>query len=280
MPKPKQVLIVDDDTTLVYALTARFESLGLEVRTSYDGMAAVYELTIAHEDPPHLIIMDVGLPMENGLRICEMLSDDTLLMPVPVIVLTGRTDETTIRQCRLLGAHYLAKGDDVWGRLRPLACELLELPDAETSQTAAPSQADPTMDPMGSGDVPGPTILCVDDDVEFCRAMEMRLRHRGFEVQTAYNGVIGFWRALKERPAAILLDVQMPGENGEYVLREIRRHQLTRHIPVFIITAHTGAAQERRMRQLGASAYFTKPLDTKALFAEIDRHVKAPQTSI
>ena len=123
----KRVLIVDHDRDLVRVLRVRCESLGLEARTAYDGMEAAYELMVIHDNPPDLIILDVNLPLENGLTICEMLCEDPLLAAVPVIVLTGSRDEETVRRCEELGVHYLAKGPDTWDRLKPVVVGLLGL---------------------------------------------------------------------------------------------------------------------------------------------------------
>jgi len=125
----KKVLIVDDDRNLVRSLRIRCESMGLDVNTSYDGMEAAFELMAVNDSPPDLVILDVNMPIENGLSLCEMFAEDTLLASVPVIILTGRSDAATLRQCRDLGVRYVCKGADTWERLRPLIAELLGIAD-------------------------------------------------------------------------------------------------------------------------------------------------------
>jgi len=127
----KKVLIVDDDRDLVRSLQIRCETLGLDVNTSYDGMEAAFELMAVNDSPPDLIILDVNMPIENGLSLCQMFSEDTLLARIPVIILTGRRDEETLQQCRDLGVHYVCKGADTWDRLRPLITELLGIANVQ-----------------------------------------------------------------------------------------------------------------------------------------------------
>ncbi|MBN2024124.1 MAG: response regulator [Pirellulales bacterium] len=266
-----QVLIVDDDRDLVAALTLRCESLGLDARTSYDGMAAVYELTIAHENPPDLIVLDVNLPCEDGLSVCESLGDDSLLMPIPVVILTGRDDEATMRKCQALGAHYLHKQSDVWPLLRPLLVKLLDLA-TDQPETPAPGTVPAAREDAPDGRA-GPTLLCIDDDRDFCQAMSIRLGHLGYRVITAYNGVVGFWKALKEQPAAILADLRMTSGTGEYVLRQILGHAATRHIPVIIVSGRADPEVMDRLRQSGAAAYLTKPIAMPELLHALERHI-------
>src|SRR5207247_2062145 len=113
------------------------------------------------------IILDVNLPLENGLNVWELLSDDRLLAPIPVVMLTGSSDEDTISRCEELGAHYVLKSPDMWNCLEPIICELLEsVPaGAEGGEPVAAPLADPLASESAS-----PTVLCIDDDRQFCKA--------------------------------------------------------------------------------------------------------------
>jgi len=123
--KQKSILIADDHATLVRVLTVRCRELGLLVKSASDAM---YALTLIHKEPPDLVLMDVNMPAGNGLSVCEMLSSDRRLSTIPVIVLTGQTDEKTISRCQEIGVHYVAKSPDAWPQLKPLIQQLLGLP--------------------------------------------------------------------------------------------------------------------------------------------------------
>jgi len=128
----KKVLIADSDRNLVRGLVARCEMLGLDVCAAYDGMEATFELLITYNDPPDLIILDADLPMGDGLEICRMLSDDSLLRIVSAIVLTEKLDDESARQYAELGVRCLRKGSDLWDRLEPTVVQLLGLADGES----------------------------------------------------------------------------------------------------------------------------------------------------
>jgi DNA-binding response OmpR family regulator len=120
----KYVLIADDDAMLVEALRIRCDHLGLKVRTATDGMTV---LALIHDEVPDLVFLDIQMPAVDGLEVCRKLARGHAVVPIPVIMLTGRADEPTRRRCTELGAYYVLKAPDAWKRLKPIVCQLLGL---------------------------------------------------------------------------------------------------------------------------------------------------------
>lgn len=118
----QRILVVDDDRDLAESLAIRCRGLGYEVDTADTPLAAVVSM---EHHPPDLLCIDVGLPSGDGLDVCEHIVRAAKGPPKPVIVLTGRTDESTIRRTLALGARYMSKSPDLWQRLRPAIEEML-----------------------------------------------------------------------------------------------------------------------------------------------------------
>ena len=118
----KKIVIADDDPDIVQVLTRRFRSLGCSVIGTG---SAVDALNIIARMVPDLVCLDVSMPAGNGLSVCEMLATDMKLANIPVIILTGRTDDETIRRCHDMMAYYVEKNVNVWERVEPLARDLL-----------------------------------------------------------------------------------------------------------------------------------------------------------
>ncbi len=165
----KTILIADDDHELVEAIALRCRQLGLNVLLAHDGLSA---LEMVDEKMPDLICLDVNMPLGDGLGVCEMMAPDKLLASIPVIVLTGRSDDETVRRCRSMGAHYLCKSHDVWGLLRPMLYELLDLghpPDlGNPLELGNPKTEEAeTCDPTGWDDLaPAGTRRCLSHLIE------------------------------------------------------------------------------------------------------------------
>jgi CheY-like chemotaxis protein len=131
----KKVIIADDERQLSSVFALRCQHLGLKVRTASNGTDV---LKLIGEDPPDLIFLDVNMPGEDGLSVCETLSSDPQLTSIPVIMLTGQSDDETVAKCKRLGAHFFQKTPDVWDRLTTTICELLDLQPGQSRRSALP----------------------------------------------------------------------------------------------------------------------------------------------
>jgi DNA-binding response OmpR family regulator len=83
----KKILIIDDDRHLLLGLTARLQASGYRVVCAADGISGI---TLAHQEMPDLIILDLGLPGDDGFRVLEQIRGLADLVATPVIVLTAR----------------------------------------------------------------------------------------------------------------------------------------------------------------------------------------------
>lgn len=112
-------------------------------------------------------------------------------------------------------------------------------------------------------------ILVVDDDRETLRAISIRLHAAGYCTLTAEDGEQGLALALRERPAAIILDVQMPRVDGVMVLDSLRQRAETRRIPVIVLSAAVNEATRSKVLTLGARCFLQKPYQPDALLRVI-----------
>src|SRR5665213_3147038 len=120
-------------------------------------------------------------------------------------------------------------------------------------------------DPLAS-----PTrVLVVDDDPAIRLLCSINLRLEGFAVLEAEDGRGALAQALSNCPDLVLTDVHMPALDGFQLAEALRSDDRTGRVPVIFLTSDTTSAYETRARELGASAYVTKPFDPAALTALI-----------
>ena len=118
-------------------------------------------------------------------------------------------------------------------------------------------------------------VLVVDDS-EVTRAILARtLRGAGFEVLEARDGAEGAVVALRERPAVVVTDLEMPTMDGFPLLRLLKADPLSCHIPVLILTSHGEAASRFWSLRTGADAYLTKDYKPQQLVAMVARLAEA-----
>lgn len=107
-------------------------------------------------------------------------------------------------------------------------------------------------------------ILLIEDDAEISAYVEMELRHEGYAVSAAYDGVSGLQAALDADFDVILLDMMLPGLNGLEVLRRLRAQKQT---PVIVVTARDTVMDKVTGLDAGANDYITKPFHVEELLA-------------
>ncbi|HEV7765200.1 MAG TPA: response regulator [Thermoanaerobaculia bacterium] len=118
-----------------------------------------------------------------------------------------------------------------------------------------------------------PVILVVDDDAPILLLMRSLLREFGFEPVAAGSGEEAIAAARQRTPDLILLDRNMPGMNGDEVLRELRANDELSAVPIFIVSGEPLGPDE--VRRLGATGHVLKPFDVPSLVATIRNHVSA-----
>jgi CheY-like chemotaxis protein len=116
------ILIADDDTGLVRLLRTILEPLASQIRETYDATSA---LAMIQRSPPNLVIFDINMPGGNGLSACEMLKTDKNTAGIPVIILSGRSDDATRARCTEMGAHFVCKGPEALSEVKRLTVSLL-----------------------------------------------------------------------------------------------------------------------------------------------------------
>ncbi len=112
-------------------------------------------------------------------------------------------------------------------------------------------------------------ILVVDDDPDLLHILETRFKAAGYQTVTASSGRDAFEKAQKETPDLIVLDIVMPGIDGFQTLTQLKSSPKTSEIPVIILTARGQTDDADEAMKLGATAYMTKPFESKELLAKI-----------
>ncbi len=113
------------------------------------------------------------------------------------------------------------------------------------------------------------TVLVVDDEAAYRRAISRVLQTAGFNVMMAEDGFQA-GVLLQHKPAVMTLDLQMPGLNGFEVLKYIRQHSELSQTKILVISG-LGQTELERALEAGADATLSKPFDNAHLLDTIAR---------
>ena len=112
-------------------------------------------------------------------------------------------------------------------------------------------------------------ILLVDDSSTILMMEKFILRNDPYILITASNGEEAVQKAASERPDLILLDVVMPRMGGFEACRLIRDNDVTRHIPIIMVTTRGESSNVETGWVSGCTDYVTKPINAVELLAKV-----------
>jgi len=120
-------------------------------------------------------------------------------------------------------------------------------------------------------------ILVVEDQRLIAGVLKETLEIEGYRVTTILNGEDAVQFALRETPHLIILDIMLPGIDGYEVIRQLRSHPKSMHIPIIILSALGEPADKIRAYECDVDGYVTKPYDTDELLARVHRQLRRAQ---
>jgi CheY-like chemotaxis protein len=150
----------------------------------------------------------------------------------------------------------------------------IELPAVDSPLKALPRNRKQAVDDASMA--AAGKILYIEDNLSNLTLVEEMLGEQpGIELLTAMRGGLGLDLARRHCPDLILLDLHLPDLRGHEVLARLRQDEITRDIPVVVISADATARQIQRLMAAGARTYLTKPLDIGEFFRVIDEVMRS-----
>src|SRR5665213_2378652 len=151
--------------------------------------------------------------------------------------------------------------------LLPLAETVASLPDGPHVRGAESTSVNVTP-PSRSSQL---TVVYIEDNLANLRLMErIAARRQGLTLIHAMQGRLGLDLVSSSRPGLIFLDLHLPDMSGEEILRRLKAEITTRDIPTVVVSADASPGQIRRVMEMGASGYLTKPFHIDELMAWFD----------
>lgn len=119
-----------------------------------------------------------------------------------------------------------------------------------------------------------PLVLIVEDDKEFLQYIAILLKDK-YKTMTLNEGKEVFDTVVKYVLDLILLDINLPGENGIEIMKQIKQDFRVSHIPIIIVSGESDLAIQINALKIGAIDYLQKPFSADLLIAKVDNQIHA-----
>jgi len=113
-------------------------------------------------------------------------------------------------------------------------------------------------------------IVIVEDERDMADLVAGRLRREGYEVQAAYDGLLGLELIRSHPPDLAILDIMLPRVSGTEIVTEMRQDPRTADVPVILMTAKGAESDIVVGLRLGADDYITKPFSLSVMVARVE----------
>ncbi len=264
--RQQAVLVVDDDPVLTRLLVAILGKPGRIVRVATTGLAILEELRSHRFD---LVILDLGLPDLDGRMVLSSFRKNPLTATLPVLVVSGSSEEWVAAECLALGAvGYVSKPFDPMA-LAGKVTELLALPRTEPKREATPVAAAPAPTPAAPT---GPVeVLLAEHDPLTAQIIRHRLTREGLVVRHFASGTAALQAAQNLVPGLVILDAMTPGIEGIELLGRLRALPQYAKIPILVLSDIGSEREVVRALGAGADDCIRKPFSPTELVARIER---------
>ena len=118
------------------------------------------------------------------------------------------------------------------------------------------------------------TILVVEDDMDIHNLIREMLEKENYRVLNSYSGTEALLLIEKEKIDLILLDLMLPGLNGEEIIKKVKK------MPIIVISAKISPEDKVNVLLNGANDYITKPFDTKELLARVKVQLRINENAV
>jgi PAS domain S-box-containing protein len=256
----KRVLVVDANAHHRQILAEQLARWGVRSTGAGDAGRALAGLRAAREDgdPFDGVLLDLGMPRDDGLDLAEEIRRDPALADLPLMMLTSASPPDAAR-VRGAGISECLTKPVLAGVLRGALLRRVASEPAPTGP-AAPAE------PAAPGTAGRHRVLVVEDNPVNQMVAVGVLAALGYDATTADDGLLALELLGREEFDAVLMDVQMPRMDGYTATRAIReRAGGGPRLPVIAMTAAAVEGERERCLAAGMDDFLTKPVDPGAL---------------
>ncbi len=249
-----KILTVDDSKTVRIIVRKAFKAFDCEIFEAANGVEG---LAVATKSLPDIILLDITMPVMDGVEMLTKLKADPVLKGIPVMMLTAEGGRENVLKIAKIGVRdYIIKPfkDEVLIEKVGRIIDLKPLSDAPTKVRSILDPAD---------------IIVVDDKPVIIQQIQDGLKHTAWRIHGVSTQGEAIDACSRIHPDLVIVSLTLPEEAAFTLYRTLRAGAKTKYTPVFGIVVKTETGIQESAQQLGMSAIVTKPIDMSELESKI-----------
>jgi signal transduction histidine kinase/CheY-like chemotaxis protein len=260
----QHALVIDDNPTNATVVEAHLRGWGMRVSLAGHGAEglAVLRAALATNDRIELVLVDMKMPVMDGIAFAEHLKRDTALAPARLVMLTSVATDDDARRARAAGVDmYVAK---------PVRQQELLRAIQHVAEVPAPAG--------GHASELGARVLVAEDNVVNQEVIKAMLESLGCEITLASSGGEALNALCRSEFDMVLMDCQMPGMDGFEAVGHFRAgggghfaFVNPPHLPIVALTANALVGDAERCLAAGFDDYVSKPFTQRQIEALVHK---------
>jgi two-component system cell cycle response regulator len=248
-----KILSVDDSKTVRIIIKKAFKLYDCEILEAANGVEG---LALANKEQPDVILLDVTMPVMDGVEMLTKLKSDPALKGIPVIMLTAEGGKDNVLKIAKIGVRdYIVKPfkEEVLAQKVGRIIDLKPITDAV-------SKVKSIFDPA--------TILVVEDKPVILAQIQDGFKHTPWQVKGVSTTGEAIDFCANSQVDLIMISLSLPEESAFTLFRVLRTNLRTKYTPVFGLAVKTDAQAQQQAQQVGFPGIATKPIDVADLEAK------------
>lgn len=252
---PNKILTVDDSKTVRAIVRKTFKPFDCEILEAADGVEG---LAVAAKNMPDMILLDITMPLMDGVEMLAKLKSNLQLKGIPVMMLTAEGGKDNILKIAKMGIRdYIVKPfkEDV---LIEKVSRIIELkPTSEGAAAKVRSLTDAA------------AILVVDDKPAIVQQIRTGLKHTPWVVHDVSTQGAAIDFLAKSACDLIIISLSLPEESAFTLFRMIRSNAKTKYTPIFGLLVKNDTAPLQHAQTVGFTTFVTKPIEMAELESKV-----------
>jgi len=244
-----KIIIVEDDSMISEIYHKKFSDSGFEVFAVTTGEQA---LNVARTKKVDVVMTDLIMPKMDGFQVIENLRNGEFDPNIKIIVTSNLSQKEDRDKAINLGANgFVAKSEyspsDLVKEIQRLTSQFEEQKKNEIKASVAVEKTDGKK-----------KILIIEDEEIFIEMFGEKLKQDGFAVYSATNGAWGVKEAFRNAYDLFIIDIVMPAMTGEEMITKLKMEDVTKNIPIIVLSASVEGDVIKRVKEMGIEEFFIK----------------------